>query len=199
MATEEVSCSSNKISFVFKFICLFFKGTLGPIKPAIRTNVWSVEVVGTTVKCLTVKEDFTFVSNTIVVDVREFPNLWWCTNVQRAVVPLTSLRKHHFVSKDGAFVKDAVSVGVFESQYSMWFFFKLVVYSGVRAARFGNVQASQFVKRCGDRTVDQWRASNLFDGQTICQSEYLTVKLNGLFCNNGKAGCVKCNEHQSKY
>ena len=87
-----------------------------PVEPAVGMQEGAMHVSGIAGVVEAADDHLTLLCDAVVVAVSELPQSGRRADVEAAVQPARALRKGHLVGEDGAFVEDAVLVGVFEHE-----------------------------------------------------------------------------------
>ncbi len=74
-------------------VCLFREGPLGPVDPAVRTEIGSVQIVGAPGERFPLKPFLPAIGHAIAVGVGQLPDAWRCGHVERAVEPHRPFRE----------------------------------------------------------------------------------------------------------
>ena len=160
---------------------LFFECPLAPVEPAIGSQVGPVHVVAAMMQGLAVMPYFSLVSLAIPIRVGQLPDVRWCADVERPVVPQRSFRKHHPVGKHDALVKPSISIRVFQPHNAVRPRLQLNLRKVVRAAGVGDIQPALLVEISTDRTINERRSGDALDFHVVrkCKANgFCTVGLN---------------------
>ena len=102
-------------------------------------------------------------------------------------MPEGSLGHDHLVGKDGALVKDAIPVGVFEHPHEARALLEQLGFLQVLPIAFGDEHAS-FGVDCGEhRVLDKRRGGDQFDGEFLIDDQLGLLELFVLAAGQGTA------------
>ncbi len=136
---------------------------LGPVDPAVRTEIRPVQIVGAPGQRLALVPLLTLVGDAITVGVGQLPDARRRGDIERTVEPHRALGQHHPVGKDDARIEAAVAVLVFEAHDAMRAIGELLLHPVVRARGVRDIQAALVVEVRDDGTVHERRAGDALD------------------------------------
>ena len=178
--SKDVRCARDKCLATGERVSLFFEGTLAPVNPAIGSDVGTMQVIGTAIQGLAVEPDLAFVSHPVVIGVRQLPDLWRCTDVDRPLMPGAAFREHHAIRKHDALVEDPVAIDVFQPEDAVRLVLQLDLDRIVGTAGVSNIEPAAVIKVGADRAANKWRSGDWLDCETIRDRERVAAKLHVL-------------------
>ncbi len=174
---EDVGGAGDKLPARGQGVFLAGESSFAPVNIAIGAEIRAVQVVGTAGERLAIKPDFLPVGLAIPVGVRKLENLRRSGDIQGAFVPHRPFREHNVFHKDSGFIKDAISICIFQTEDTMRFFLELDLYIFIGAAGVGHVQPPLVVEGGGDGTRHQIAGGGHFDHKAVGQREGVAVEV----------------------
>jgi hypothetical protein len=168
---------TSQAAAITQFEIELCKGTLGPVNPARRTQVGTVQIVGTSSQGATNEPLCPPIGHPVAISVLELPNAGRSRAVDRAVVPEQSFGKHHLVREHDALVVDAISIDIRQADNPVRPLRQLLLDLVIHAGRVCDVEMPGFVAIGHDRPVDERRSGHQFDLESRRQGEGVLANL----------------------
>ena len=111
---EDVRRARHERRLAGTLVGLLGERALGPVDPAVGTEIGSVQIVGAAGERLRPGTIPRAVGDAVAVGVGQLPDARRRRDIQRSVEPHRAFRQHHLVGEDDARVEAAVAVRVFE-------------------------------------------------------------------------------------
>ena len=102
-------------------------------------------------------------------------------------MPEGSFRHDHLIGKDGALVKDAISIGVFKHPHESRSLLQQLGLLQVLPVAFGDEHASLRVEGGEHRMFDERRSGDQLDGESIIDDQLRLLELFSLAAGQGTA------------
>ena len=136
---------------------------VGPVEPAVGAEERSVDVGGVAARS-EFRDDLLALH--AAVGLGEFPDARGRAD-ERAAVPQRAHREGEFVGEDDALVERAVAVGVLEADHPMGRPLQEIFEPQVDAGGIADVEAAALVEARHDRPLDERRAGDLLDDESL--------------------------------